>query len=140
MDRQKSIRIIAIIIFLTVIAMVFFLLMNKETYSLNLPKTEEVTRIMISTDTVKKEVTSIEEIKDIIYVLEGNERTTKKESINDSPVNAETPIKIEFHFQQSGGSILYIYTRRNQYYLEQPYNGIYRISGDEYNSIAKYVL
>ena len=140
MDRQKSIRIIAIIIFLTVIAMVFFLLMNKETYSLNLPKTEEVTRIMISTDTVKKEVTSIEEIKDIIYVLEGNERTTKKESINDSPVNAETPIKIEFHFQQSGGSILYIYTQRNQYYLEQPYNGIYPISGDEYNSIAKYVL
>ena len=25
------------------------------------------------------------------------------------------------------------------YYIEQPYNGIYQISGDEYNSIEKLV-
>ncbi len=29
--------------------------------------------------------------------------------------------------------------KNNSYYIEQPYNGIYQISGDEYNSIEKLV-
>ena len=82
----------------------------------------------------------LDQIKDLIYVLEGNGRTTKRESINDFPVNAETPIKIEFCFARGGSSVLYAYAQENRYYIEQPYNGIYQISGDEYNSVAKYVL
>lgn len=60
--------------------------------------------------------------------------------MNDFPVNAENPIKIEFCQVRGGSSVLYIYVRNNRYYIEQPYNGIYQISGDEYNSVAKYVL
>ena len=34
----------------------------------------------------------------------------------------------------------YFYPKKNNsYYIEQPYNGIYQISGDEYNSIEKLV-
>ena len=32
-----------------------------------------------------------------------------------------------------------VYKKNNSYYIEQPYNGIYQISGDEYNSIEKLV-
>ena len=83
----------------------------------------------------------MQEIEDIIYVLAGDRRTTKKESINDYPFGIEEPIKVELKSGNKKDSIavIYIYEDNSRYYLEQPYNGIYQISGDEYNGIAKYL-
>ena len=139
-NRKKTIWILIVVLILDVIGIVFFFQMHRRTYSLDLPQAETLGNVVISTDTTKEEITDREKIKDLIYVLEGNGRTTKRESINDFPVNAETPIKIEFCFARGGSSVLYAYTQENRYYIEQPYNGIYQISGDEYNSVAKYVL
>ena len=36
-------------------------------------------------------------------------------------------------------AVIYIYEDNSLYYLEQPYNGIYQMSGDEYNGIVKYL-
>lgn len=36
-------------------------------------------------------------------------------------------------------SITSVYKKNGKYFIEQPYNGIYRISPDEYNSIGKYI-
>ena len=33
----------------------------------------------------------------------------------------------------------FVYKKNGKYFIEQPYNGIYRISPDEYNSIGKYI-
>ncbi len=140
MNRKKTIWILIVVLILDVIGIVFFFQMHRRTYSLDLPQAETLGNVVISTDTTKEEITDREKIKDLIYVLEGNGRTTRRESINDFPVNAETPIKIEFCFARGGSSVLYAYTQENRYYIEQPYNGIYQISGDEYNSAAKYVL
>lgn len=140
MNRKKTIWILTVVLILAVIGIVFFFLMHRRTYSLDLPQAEILENVVISTDTTKAEITDREKIKDLIYVLEGDVRTTRRESINDFPANAETPIKIEFCFAWGGSSVLYAYTQENQYYIEQPYNGIYQISGDEYNSVAKYVL
>ena len=62
----------------------------------------------------------------------------KEESIQDYPVNAENIIKIEFDFKEGGQSLLYVYKKSEKMYIEVPYNGIYRINGDEYNSMEKY--
>ena len=48
-------------------------------------------------------------------------------------------IKVDFHFIEAGVSTIFVYKKNNSYYIEQPYNGIYQISGDEYNSIEKLV-
>lgn len=52
----------------------------------------------------------------------------------------EDPIKLEFYFENTGTSVIYMYIKDDRYYIEQPYNGIYQITYDEYNSIAKYVI
>ena len=80
-----------------------------------------------------------EEMKDILYVLNGTKRVTKNESIQDAPVNIDDEIKVDFHFIEAGVSTIFVYKKNNSYYIEQPYNGIYQISGDEYNSIEKLV-
>ena len=88
----------------------------------------------------KKEVKDTEEIKDIIYVLSGSGkgRTTNEESVQDYPVNAEDIIKIEFNLKDEKQSTLFVYKKNGKMYIETPYNGIYRINGDEYNSMEKY--
>lgn len=78
-------------------------------------------------------------MKDILYVLNGTKRVTKNESIQDAPINIDDEIKVDFHFIEAEVSTIFVYKKNNSYYIEQPYNGIYQISGDEYNSIEKLV-
>lgn len=79
--------------------------------------------------------------EDVLFILTGNGRTTNEESIEDAPVNVDDWIKVDFHFTGGGTSTLFVYHHSRtdgEYFIEQPYNGIYQISGDEYNSIEKY--
>lgn len=139
---KRKILIIAIIIL--VLGGGFYAVMKMITpqslYTFNISKTDALNSILLSKGTVQKEITDMQEIEDMIYVLDGDGRTTKKESVNDYPVGIEQPIKVELKSasEQDNISVIYIYEDSSRYYLEQPYNGIYQISGDEYNCVAKY--
>ena len=113
---------------------------SKKEYTLTLPKEENIKSVFFEKDNNKKEVKDTEEIKDIIYVLSGSGkgRTTNEESVQDYPVNAEDIIKIEFNLKDEKQSTLFVYKKNGKMYIETPYNGIYRINGDEYNSMEKY--
>ena len=113
---------------------------SKKEYTLTLPKEENIESVFFEKDNNKKEVKDTEEIKDIIYVLSGSGkgRTTNEESVQDYPVNAEDIIKIEFNLKDEKQSTLFVYKKSEKMYIEVPYNGIYRINGDEYNSMEKY--
>ena len=113
---------------------------SKKEYTLTLPKEENIESVFFEKDNNKKEVKDTEEIKDIIYVLSGSGkgRTTNEESVQDYPVNAEDIIKIEFNLYDEKQSTLFVYKKNGKMYIETPYNGIYRINGDEYNSMEKY--
>lgn len=113
---------------------------SKKEYTLTLPKEENIESVFFEKDNNKKEVKDTEEIKDIIYVLSGSGkgRTTNEQSVQDYPVNAEDIIKIEFNLKDEKQSTLFVYKKNGKMYIETPYNGIYRINGDEYNSMEKY--
>ena len=140
MKKETKITIIILLIFLFTITFILIIL-NKRTYELNLPKQEKLKSITIETQANQKEIIDTQEIRDIIYILNnsGKGRNTRQESINDFPVNTEKIIAVKFNFEEEGTSIIFVYIRNDNYYIEQPYNGIYKISGDEYNSIEKYI-
>ena len=94
MNKKKVIGVIVIIGLLLIgCAVAFF--MNRTTYTLNLPKADDLKSISLSNPNKEEEVTDIKEIEDMLYVLKENGRTTKKESINDYPVGIKEPIKVE---------------------------------------------
>ena len=140
---KRKILIIAIVAL--VLGGVFYIVKKMLTaeniYTFNISKTDGLKSILLSKGTVQKKITDLQEIEDIIYVLDGDGRTTKKESINDYPVGIKEPIKVELKSDNKKDSIavIYIYEDNSLYYLEQPYNGIYQMSGDEYNGIVKYL-
>lgn len=112
---------------------------DRRTYELDLPQLEELTRIKLEQSAEGVNITDVNDMKEILDILYGVKRITENQSIQDSPVNVEDEIKLDFYLDESKSLTVFVYKKNNKYYIEQPYNGIYRISPDEYNSIEKYV-
>ena len=137
---MKKVKMIFIIILLVCVGGALGILyFNKSSYTLNIPSDDSVYNINLEQNGKKIEVSEQDKIKDIIYIISEVKRTTTSESIQDSPINVENEIKIDFKYKENKTSTVFVYKKKGKYFIEQPYNGIYRISPDEYNSIEKYI-
>ena len=137
MKKEKMIFIIILLVCVSgTLGILYF---NKSSYTLNIPSDDSVYNINLEQNGKKIEVSEQDKIKDIIYIISEVKRTTTSESIQDSPINVENEIKIDFKYKENKTSTVFVYKKKGKYFIEQPYNGIYRISPDEYNSIEKYI-
>ncbi len=140
MKKGKMIFIIILLVCVGgVLGILYFNKINKYSYTLNIPSDDSVYSINLEQNGKRIEVSEQDKIKDIIYVISEVKRTTTNESIQDSPINVENEIKIDFEYEENKNSTVFVYKKNGKYFVEQPYNGIYRISPDEYNSIEKYI-
>lgn len=141
MKKKRTFIVLAVILLAGGIMAVFFFGVNRRSYELHLPPAEKLTGISVEKGKAEAEITDGVEMEALIYVLSGSDgsRSTKEESISDAPRGAEELLKVDFHFAEKGTSTLFVFRKGEQYYMEQPYNGIYRISGDEFNAVEKYV-
>lgn len=118
-------------------------LFGGKTYELTLPSYEAIDSATLTRqDGAEAELTAAY-AQDVLFVLKGNGRSTKFESVQDAPVNVDNWIRVDFSHIGGGSSMLFVFQesegQKAEYFIEQPYNGIYPISEDEYNSIEKYV-
>lgn len=140
MKKGKMIFIIILLVCVGgVLGILYFNKINKSYYTLNIPSDDSVYSINLEQNGKRIEVSEQDKIKDIIYIISEVKRTTTNESIQDSPINVENEIKIDFEYEENKTSTVFVYKKNGKYFIEQPYNGIYRISPDEYNSIEKYI-
>ena len=140
MKKGKMIFIIILLVCVGgVLGILYFNKINKYSYTLNIPSDDSVYSINLEQNGKRIEVSEQDKIKDIIYIISEVKRTTTNESIQDSPINVENEIKIDFEYEENKNSTVFVYKKNGKYFVEQPYNGIYRISPDEYNSIGKYI-
>lgn len=136
--KGKNIVILIVFILVILIFTLCFAIINKPKYNLKLPEISDVSSISVTLNDNEIKLEKEEDITGIITTLMSNGRTTKIESIQDFPVNVSNVITIKIYHKSSGSSTLFVYERKGNYYLEQPYNGIYEISSDEYNSILNF--
>ncbi len=115
--------------------------LNKnKAYTINLFKLEEISSITIDTLAQydnEKEFKDEETIKEI-YEIFANKKT-HIESVNDVPVNPDILYFVKFKNDSEDSKLSYIYKKDNQYYIEQPYNGVYQVTEDEYTKIEKFI-
>lgn len=137
--NKKSIAITSTMILLILICIGAFYYIQKRTYTLDVPNVEDIKSVVLTCDSIKEEISEKETLEDIVDVLKGTGRTTKKESTQDAPVDKENLLMLEFQLRDKNNSTTYLYKKNNNVYLEQPYNGIYQISADEYTSIKKLI-
>lgn len=143
-QRDKIVKKIGFIITLFVcigiaLIILYFNRTNRFSYTLNIPSDDSVYNINLEQNGKRIDLNEEDKIKDIIYIIGGVKRTTNNESVQDSPINVENEIKIGFEYEENKTSTVFVYKKHDKYFIEQPYNGIYRISLDEYNSIEKYI-
>ncbi len=140
MKKRNLIFIIILLVFVgAILGVLYFNKVYKSSYALNIPSEDNVYNISLEQNGKRIEVNEQDKIKDIIYIIGEVKRTTTNESIQDSPINVENEIKIDFEYEENKTSTVFVYKKNGKYFIEQPYNGIYRISSDEYNSIEKYI-
>lgn len=121
-------------IFLCLACVLTLVACEKKADPITLPQTDKITSIDI---TVGENTVSHSDktwISEIIANISSSE-PTKKESVQDVP-QAESYIKIDFQFE-TGTSTLFAYEDSEKYYLEQPYQGIYKIDSQLYSRLQE---
>lgn len=127
------------IIMVVVLAIFIAVQINQETYEITIPSLDEVTLVSIDSLSQYDNVTEFDDKEEIakIYHIFRNQTTTQ-ESINDNPVNPDILFLVTFKKNDETTKV-YIYKKNNQYYIEQPYNGIYTIAKKDFETIQNLV-
>ena len=97
---------------------------GKKVAPITLPQTDEITSIDITFGENTVSYSDKTWISEIIADISSSE-PTKKESVQDCP-QVESYIEIDFQFE-TGTSTIFAYEDSGKYYIEQPYQGIYKI-------------
>lgn len=110
---------------------------NPKNNPLLTPKMDEVTSIRIEQINEGESLGIIEtvdkyQIEAVLKVM-GNSNKTMRASVNDSP-NRNDYFKIDIN--AAGSRRFYLYNDEKQYYIEEPYAGIYKTSGETSLSIT----
>lgn len=139
MKKKLKIFIGIAIIMVVVLAIFIVVQINQETYEITIPSLDEVTLVSIDSLSQYDNVTEFDDKEEIakIYHIFRNQITTQ-ESINDNPVNPDILFLVTFKKNDETTKV-YIYKKNNQYYIEQPYNGIYTIAKRDFETIQNLV-
>ena len=85
-----------------------------------------------------KTITKREEISKLIEEIQKQSKSTTLESFNDQPTNVKDYIIIKFtHQNEENDSVVYLYTKKEKQYIEQPYAGIWEVNPDIANGIKE---
>lgn len=138
--KKKLKFFIGIAIIMVVVLAIFIVVqINQETYEITIPSLDEITLVSIDSLSQYDNVTEFDDKEEIakIYHIFRNQTTTQ-ESINDNPVNPDILFLVTFKKNDETTKV-YIYKKNNQYYIEQPYNGIYTIAKKDFETIQNLV-
>ena len=138
--KKKLKFFIGIAIIMVVVLAIFIVVqINQETYEITITSLDEVTLVSIDSLSQYDNVTEFDDKEEIakIYHIFRNQTTTQ-ESINDNPVNPDILFLVTFKKNDETTKV-YIYKKNNQYYIEQPYNGIYTIAKRDFETIQNLV-
>lgn len=107
--------------------------------ALRLPAASDISEVTLTGEEGGAVLYGARDIEALCTLMDGREKCG--ESIQDAPVNADGVIEIvlEAGSDNRPRRCLYAYARGGLYYLEQPYNGVYRLTGEEYAQIAAYL-
>lgn len=131
-NQKRIFALIGILLFAVLALGIGFHFITKRTYELHLPQSENLELVSLKQNGEETVIHDSGKIEEILDTIGGTQRTTKEESIQDTPVNANGEIRVDFHFTEGGTSTLFIYEKNGKYFIEQPYNGIYPMGEEEY--------
>ncbi len=133
--KNKNVKIIvSVIVGLVIILSVYFI--TRKTYSIQLPKLSEIVSLSYTANSKSQLIGDSSIISNVYYELKKIDKTTIR---SENDLVKYDMNQIILYNTDSIGAILYLYEENNQYYLEQPNNGIFKISKETYEKIQNYL-
>lgn len=138
--RKIKNKILGFLIFFVVVfvfvGLIWYKLENREVYILDIPNSHNLSSISYELESGIVTVMTEEEMDKVLNGIYDLNLSTKSVSIQDYPTDAENIVAIRFYYKEEDTvGNFYIYKRKEKYYLEEPYNGIYKIDEGDYNYI-----
>ena len=109
-----------------------------------IPQAESISYISITDSEMPQKSILIkdkDDIEIIVSTITNGSKKTKKNSVNDQPVNCAKYYTFSFcsdDDSDSSQSFFYLYTKHGRHYIESPYLGIWRISGKNYKNCISF--
>ena len=107
---------------------------GKKAAPIQLPQATDITSVDVTIEESTINHSDTTWISEIISDISSSEPTSKQ-SIQDFP-QTESYIKIDFQFE-TGTSTIFAYEENGKYYIEQPYQGIYKIDSQLYERLQE---
>ena len=105
-----------------------------------LPEVENITEVEIIENTSKvfKRISDKKEMSKLISDIKDNSENANTESVNDQPTNVDSYIIIKFYHkdEEKNPSVVYLYRKKSNCYIEQPYTGIWKLKQEIFNNIS----
>ena len=139
MKKKKGLILVLVAVFLIIIfAAAVYYFQNRTVYTLEAPQAKGLESVRIKKNAAEEIILkNNDDMENILKVL-GVERTTTKESKNGIPIIVDNIIVIDFNYSKDKKATVYVYEEGGKFFIEQPYNGIYKISQDDYEKIDSY--
>ncbi len=109
------------------------------TYTISVPDASQVAAIELTESGRSVAVNDEMGINIIVNALRNVNSQTKNESIQDYPVNAEDIIYVDMTLKDESHFSVFVYERRDRYYMEQPYNGIYSMKERDHDTVEDFM-
>lgn len=114
---------------------------NKKEIVLPEAKNIKEIEIMDNASQTSKKILDEKEISKLINDIKDNSKDTNAESVNDQPTNIENYIIIKFFHKgaEKNPSVAYLYQKKGNSYIEQPYMGIWDLKTEIFNNISELI-
>lgn len=132
--------LIVLFVIVTIAGLVLYKLETRQVYILDIPNSYNLSSISYELESGSITVMTEKEMDKVLNGIYALNLSTKSVSVQDYPADVENLVSIRFYYKEedSVGNI-YIYKKKNKYYLEEPYNGVYKITDENYNYIINLV-
>lgn len=137
MKTKNLIKVISLMLCF-IISMIFLFSCSEKTVNdLQLPKKEQTEKIEIKHNEGTYFITDKEEISKLIDAFQ-LAKLTKQKSVQDFPTASDEYYLLCFKDKNNEEIYkIFAYKKNKKYYIEKPYQGIYRITEKEFNLLKK---
>lgn len=136
-NKNKLVSILVVIIVFGFIAgVIWYKWVNRDVYILDIPNSYNLSSIAYELESGSITVATEEGMDKVLDGLHNLNLETQDVSVQDVPSDVEHLVAIRLYYKEEDTvGNFYIYKRKDNYYLEEPYNGLYKITEEEYNYI-----
>lgn len=127
--------LIIVIVILTIGGIVWYKLAIRQTYILDIPNSYNLSSISYELPTGIETVAEEEKMDKVLNGLTKLDLKTKTVSVQDVPTGVDNLVSIRLNYKEDAVGSFYLYSKNGKYYIEEPYNGIYKIDKDKYDFI-----